>query len=303
MKTIIQKSVFAATLVLLATQAFAGIDAIKASNNQVGIQYVNTNVDYTETLPDGTKADTENGQVPGFGFSISVMKDLFLGNDYFQAQFSRLNGSTNYVGSYVVPTYVGVPIGAYGSLSQSDSAQVTDFSARYGKGFDIKDNLMLTPYIEIGRHEWKRTLGAGCMLAAVASCGSSEDYTNNYWGLGVLGQVSPASNIVLTANAFLGRTFSSSISGSGQGYAVGIPASTTSFGDQGLGNSTIYKVGASADYAFTDTIHGNIGLDYVSFDYGKSDLFSPNPLIAPYAFEPDSKTRYTTVKVGLGYAF
>ena len=303
MKTNIQTSVLTAIFALSATQAFAGIDAIKSSNNQVGIQYVNTNVDYTETLPDGTKADTENGHVPGFGLSISVMKDLFFGNDYFQAQFSRLNGSTGYVGSYAVPTYVGIPIGAYGSLSQTDSAQVTDFSVRYGKGFDIKDNLMLTPYLEIGHHEWKRTLGSTCMLAAVASCGSSEDYKNSYWGLGFLGQVSPASNIVLTANAFLGRTFSSSISGSGQNYAVGVPAPTTSFGDQSLGNSMIYKVGASADYSFTDKIHGNIGLDYVSFEYGKSDLFSPNPAIDPYAFEPDSKTRYTTLKVGLGYAF
>ena len=303
MKNNIQTSALAAILALTTTQAFADINAIKASNNQIGIQYVNTNIDYTETLPDGTKADTENGHVPGFGLSVTVMKDLFFGNDYFQAQFSRLNGSTDYVGSNSAPGFLSGPLEAYGSLSQSDSAQITDFSARYGKGFEVNDQVLITPYAEIGHHEWKRGLGNKCIYASIANCSASESYENSYWGLGAMAQISPISKLVITANAFVGRTISSSISGEGVSSLVAVSYPTSSFGAQSLGNSTLYKIGASADYAFTKEVHGNIGVDYLSFDYGKSDLFSSNPLIPPFVYEPDSKTRYITIKVGLGYAF
>ena len=303
MKTDRKNVILAAILCLPAMQACAGIEDIKAANNQAGIQYVNTDVNYKETLPDGTTADTENGHVPGFGLFVSVMKNLFLGNDYLQAQFTRLNGNTHYVGSLFVPAFVGYPIGAYGSLGQSDGAQITDFSVRYGKGFVVNENLLITPYAEIGNHQWKRMLDTSCAVTAVANCASSEKYDNSYWGVGAMGQMSPATRWVLAANVFVGRTFSSSISGTGQNYAVGIPASTGTFGAQDLGNDFLYKLGLSADYAFTKTLHGSIGVDFVSFDYGKSDLFSPNPAVSPYAYEPDSSTRYTTLNIGLGYSF
>jgi hypothetical protein len=48
-------------------------------------------------------------------------------------------------------------------------------------------------------------------------------------------------------------------------------------------------------------LHGNIGIDYTSFSYGISSVY---PVGGGYvAWEPDSKTNYTTVKVGLGFAF
>ena len=95
----IQKIFVAAILSLSATQVFADIVAIKEANNQIGISFVATHVDYKETLSDGTIFDTEKGWVPGFGLSISAMKDVLFGNDYFEASFTRLNGNTNYQGS------------------------------------------------------------------------------------------------------------------------------------------------------------------------------------------------------------
>ena len=69
MNSNMQKLFVLAVLSLTATQALAGIDAIKASNNQIGVQYVSTKVDYTEKV-DGLIADTEKGHIPGFGLSF-----------------------------------------------------------------------------------------------------------------------------------------------------------------------------------------------------------------------------------------
>ena len=299
MNSNIQKILVAAILSLTATQALAGIDAIKASNKQIGVQYVSTNVDYTEKV-DGLIADTEKGQIPGFGLSISMMKDLFFGNDYFYASFTRLNGDTRYTGSSYVdavyPTFY-VP-GQYGTLQRSDSFQATDFTARYGKGIEFNQTFLMTPYVEAGYHEWHRGIGKSPIDTYGSTPITSEKYTNGHFGVGLMGQLSPISNLVLTANALVGRTIGADILVKGAGTSP----STASTGSQGLGNSTIYRFGVSADYAFTEKVHGNIGVDYTSFDYGKSNDFIPsNTNTAIY--EPNSESSYTTIKLGVGYAF
>jgi opacity protein-like surface antigen len=102
---------------------------------------------------------------------------------------------------------------------------------------------------------------------------------------------------VLTLDGFIGHTFSSKISGSGTTYLNTIPGVFTSFSPQDLGDKAMYRLGVSADYAFTTQIHANIGVDYLAFKYGRSAIFNE------YSYEPDSKTNYTNVKVGVGYAF
>ncbi len=69
----------------------------------------------------------------------------------------------------------------------------------------------------------------------------------------------------------------------------------------GLGGSALNKFGVAADYAFTKHLHGNVGVDYMSFKYGMSSVFPVGGSLV--AWEPDSKTSYTTVKIGMGYAF
>ena len=279
----------------------AGITDIKSANNQLGIQLISNYTDYKETFIDGTLADTEKGWIPGFGFSGSFMKDVFLGNDYFKAQFSRIDGGLDYLGSVSNPTVAYLGETAYGSYAQNNNATITDFNFRYGKGFEINDKLMITPYGELGHHEWKRDLGDTCVVGSVP-CSSSEKYAHYNYGIGGLIQYSPLQNWVFGIDALIGRTFSSQISGQGNTYLVVTPGGfTSSFKGQDLGDKTIYRIGVSADYAFTSKIHGNIGVDYVDFKYGKSDVFSD--AFGGDIYEPDSKTNYTNIKVGIGYAF
>ena len=72
------KKILITLLLVLSTHAFADINDIKSANNQVGIQLITSDIDYKEKLSDGTTANTEKGYVPGFGLSISAMKDLLL---------------------------------------------------------------------------------------------------------------------------------------------------------------------------------------------------------------------------------
>jgi hypothetical protein len=262
----------------LSAAAFAGTSDIKASNNQIGIQVISTNVDYTETGngifgATGT-LDTETGGVPGDALFISSMKNLWLGNDYFEAEYDHSSGNTNYVGGYIGP-----PATPYGSVVGTSSAELTNFSFRFGNGFGFRDKFMLTPYLEFGHHEWDRGVNYG------------EIYTHNYVGFGALGQYSPVGKLVLSANAMLGETFGSYIT-------VNSGAGLNGFSGE-LGNSNLYKIGIAADYAFVQNLHGNIGVDYMSFNYGISAVYPVNG----GSLEPDSKTNYTTVKIGLGYAF
>jgi len=266
------------------TTAFADVSDIKASNNQLVFGIMSTNVDYTETgdgtlTPSGT-LDTEKGSVPGYALSISTMQDLWLGNDYIETEYDNSSGNTDYTGALCSTTACG----AYGSYVGTSGATLINYSARYGKGYMVNEEFMLTPYAELGHHEWDRRVNSG------------EIYTHNYYGIGVLGQYSPASKLVLSANALFGSTFGSNIIvNSGPGFSGFSGA---------LGNSTLYKIGLAADYAFAQNWHGTIGVDYTSFSYGISAQY-PGVVngINVILWEPDSKTKYTMVRIGLGYGF
>jgi hypothetical protein len=211
--------------------------------------------------------DSERGDVPGAVLSYSAM----WANDYYlQMQYGQSEGDTRYVGQALIGGT------GYGSVVDRSGAKMTDYHLRFGRGFGVASEIMLTPYAELGRHRWERGVNAG------------ETYTHDYAGIGALAQYSPMHKLVLTANVLAGRSFHSHIDvGGAAPYAF----------SASLGNSDLYKVGIAADYAFTKEFHGTLGLDYTSFDYGYSATSSGG------YYEPDSRTRNTSVYVGVGYAF
>ncbi len=273
-----KKTALAVSLLMAAAPGLADTPAIISANNQFGIQRTSTNVNYTETGNGifGTQTgtlDTENGPVPGFGISFSSMKGPE--NDYFRVEFDQANGSTNYTGA--VCTAAGC--GAFGSYKGISTATLTDLSARVGNGYLLQDGLMATPYVELGRHQWDRGVNYG------------ELYTHWYFGIGVLAQYSPESRLVLSANAMLARTFSSNIDVNGGFGFSGFSGA--------LGNSLMPRVGLGADYALAPKVHATFSVDYTRFRYGISAVF---PVTGGYAWEPDSRTTYVTIKLGLGFS-
>lgn len=296
MKSALAISVFS---VSFQTALSAGMEDIISSNSQLGAQFVTTDVDYRERV-DGQKIDSENGFVSGYGFSFSAMKDLLFGHDYLAFQFSQLNGETNYVGSsnsYPAVVTDSAGFSNYGSVKQANGAKLIDFSGRLGKGFEITDTILVTPYVEVGHHNWQRKIDTPALYTVFnpPSNLSKESYNNFYYGFGAMAQIAPIDKLVFTANAMVGSTFSSvmTLTG-GHSYAVG--AVNGSDGKYNLGGSVLYKVGLSADYAIYKNFHVNAGAEYIEFDYGKSQMVG-------YSYEPFSQTNYTTVRAGIGYAF
>jgi hypothetical protein len=201
----------------------------------------------------------------------SIPKTAAFSDDYLRLQYSKNSGHTNYTGAYLSG-------GAYGSVVDQTGATMTDYNLRWGKGFRMSQEVMLTPFAEFGHHEWKRAINYG------------ETYTHNYFGIGGLAQYSPFQRLVLTANALVGRTYGANIDVAGP---IGFNGP--------LGSTNLYKVGVSLDYAFTNFLHANIGIDYTAYKYGRSANYRAADGIEYY--EPNSQSKYTTVSAGIGYAF
>jgi hypothetical protein len=262
-------------LVLASNVAQAG--DIVSSNNQLSLDFAAVNFGYKETgngifgTPTGT-LDTETRWVPGVSVSLSAMQDWGLQNLYLSARYTYFNGNTSYVGGHLFPPT------PFGSVRASDGATVNDIDARLGKGLALGPNVMMTPFFGMGYQDWNRAVNAG------------EDYTHAYYGGGLLLQVSPFNRLVLSADALVGETFDSHINVQGLNGFSG-----------SLGNSMIYKLGLSGDYAITPTIHANAGVEYENFSYGMSAIHVIPMCCA--VWEPDSRTSNVTVRVGLGIAF
>jgi hypothetical protein len=274
----LKKILYLIAYTMVSAGACADTGDIKFSNNQIRVQAISTYVDYTETGNGtlGTKTgilDTESGPVGGFAVALSFMNNLLLKNDYLELNVDFSNGKTKYIGSYQG--------GTYGSVVTQSTATFHNFGGRYGTGFALKEHVMLTPYIELGKHQWYRGVNSG------------ELYTHNYYGIGIMGQYSPIKKWVYSASFMYGSTF---------GSAITVNSGSTYSGFSGaLGNSAKYKAGLSADYAISKEMHLNAGIEYVSFSYGMSGIY---PIGGGYvAWEPDSKTNFTIFKLGLGSEF
>jgi opacity protein-like surface antigen len=270
-----------------------GYSDITAANNQISVDFATTNVDYVEFNPPnapfrdpllavGAPLDTENGWVPGVSVTGTAMFNLGqLCNVYVQGRFSYFNGHTDY----------WQPLGRLPGVS---GAKIWEEDFRLGKGFDLAPNVMLTPYLGAGLRRWDRDL---CVAGACVGNGFHEDYKHGYWGAGLMLQVSPISRLVLSASGLVGRTVGSEINGGPNGGNPTIVPFHAA-----LGNSTIYKVEGSADYAITQNIHANVGVEWTRFTYGLSAPFVVDRFGNP-AVEPDSRTNTVTVRAGLGFAF
>ena len=243
-------------------------------NNQVAVYFLSTNFDYKE-YSGGELLDKETDWVSGGAVSASLMRNWIVDNFYLYGQFSMNSGETKYTGqSFLNGT-------GYGSVVDKSDADVWDLDLRVGKGFQLQQNFMVTPYLGLGWHEWDRGVNAG------------ETYSHSYVGAGLLVQFSPIDRFVVSASGLIGKTYNSEIDIAGR----------LGFKDD-LGNSTIYKLGLEGDYALTRNLHLKAGVEYVDFDYGKSGvhefIVNGNKI---GVLEPDSETSNLTVKAGVGYTF
>lgn len=249
---------------------------IVTANNQVNFNVSGAYLDYLESSG-STRLDSEKGWTPGLAVSGSVMTDLAIENLYLYGQLSWNKGNSNYVGSYMN--------GQYGDVRQSDKAEIFNEDFRIGKGFAMSDDFMVTPYLGLGARQWSRKI--------TNPGGYREDYSHGYAGGGVMVQFSPGPGWVLSVNGLIGSTFAASMRTSLTAGGAALTPQTYN-----LGNAAIYMAGISIDRAITDTIHANVGVDYLNFRYGRSPVSSLDS-----TYEPDSRTSQVALKAGLGFSF
>lgn len=269
-------ALLASLLAISAISAHAEpVGDILAANNEVGVSLVRTTVDYHEL--DSTRQfgnaylDSEAGSVPGYALSVSVMRDLWLGNDYLAMGSSHVNGSTAYTGGYIQG-------GTYHPTTATSGATLSDMWARAGRGFFVSEAAMVTPYAELGSHTWNRYVGQSSPM------GYPETYKHRYAGAGLMMQYVPMDNLVVSGDVLLGHTFSAAIT-------------TPHMSGASLGSSAMYRMGLGLDYRVYGNAHLTASVNWTHFDYGQSAV-QPSGY-----FEPDSQTTNRTLQVGFAYGF
>jgi len=262
------------------------VNDITRANNQVSLDFTETSFWYGPEIDEpesgitpvhpGLPLDAETAYLPGLQVTGSAMANIgAICNLYISGSFSWFQGNTSYF--------------QFGGPSATNQATVEDSDFRLGKGFNVGPNAMITPYFGAGTNSWNRYLtGPG---------GYREIYTHDYAGAGVLLQYSPGPGWVLSVDGLIGEAFNSSMTTSltPGGFPI-IPAT------YGITNKPVYMVGGSVDYAITEHLHANAGVEYTYFQYGESPWY-PVPALGPGVFqnEPNSTTSYLTAFIGLGY--
>ncbi|MET0222073.1 MAG: hypothetical protein ABW213_15585 [Tardiphaga sp.] len=251
------------------------INPILIANTQVGLGIVGHHVDYNETTSFAPRFSSERGWVPGLQATVSAMAPMAdITNVYVMGRISWIKGTTQY------SAFAG-PV-----TSDRSGADMRDADVRFGKGFDVAANWMVTPYLGAGYHDWDRDFNNRS-----GPFGYRELYQHGYVGAGVLLQWAPTQQLVISANGLAGTTFNAKMTTFFNGGALITPQ------DYRLGNSAMYLAGLSTDLAITREWHLNAGIDYATWRYGASPPGTDGSL------EPDSRTAIWTVKAGFGYSF
>ncbi|MBU2831571.1 autotransporter outer membrane beta-barrel domain-containing protein [Acidithiobacillus ferriphilus] len=295
----------AAGLVFCSTSAFADgapfVDQnpIVVANNEVGIAATGTLMNYQEHITPGP-SDTESGWMPGFRVSASGMNSDsgLLPLVYLAVAYQYNNHSVTYHGALLNPGHT--------PLTDPSASVTQSASVKLGKGFNITNDLMITPYVTYNWYHWSRSSGI-----------NHEIYSQNSVGVGFMTQYSPMQDLVLGVDAAwlygIGSGMhkpEASVASLGGPYVEYAPPGQ----NYHIKNRATVKVSLDADYTIAHSWHIIGGVQYMHTNFGQSPGVSSylvdtntgaaTPLPDRYAFyEPDSSTNLFTLSLGIAYAF
>jgi len=236
--------------------AKADVQTIRKANTAYWLGVGAAQHNYKESV-----TPTPNSQ-HGWVTSIGGGLDYMAVNDlYLSADASVSLGADYYKGAYLIS---GTP------YEGTTHATITTFDGKIGRGFALSNEVMATPYVNLGFRYWDRNLG--------------NQQVENYYHFaalaGAMVQYSPAARWVLTTYGAVGGTFGAHMKTDGLNF--------------NLGNAAIYKAGGKISYGLTDRWDVFTSLDFDHFRYVRSKVVSGY-------YEPSSFTNDTILRVGVAY--
>lgn len=256
-------------------------DAIISANNEVSFVVGALNQNYHETSKapqlTGPYLDSESGVQPAAQLAVSRQASLFgISNVYTAASVSVAAGHSSYSGFAIAPANfdaIGKP------ATQNKRSFTADVDLRLGKSFTANSSgtVQLTPYLFYGYHNWSRD--------------KIERYSHDEIGIGMLGQYSLSSSVVLSLDLNVSRTF------------AGLVQSTHGV-DERLGSAYSPSLLVGADYALTKRLHLVAHYQVKRFSYGASaSVTGEYAGMSGSWYEPASRTLQQSFMIGAAWSF
>lgn len=251
----------------VAVPAKADVATIRDSNNTIWGSMGGHLLNYKE--PGDPLPDSQHGWLPSFAVGVNYMgrSDLYLAADAsVSIGEDHYNGAVynSGTGEYDIP------------FDHDSRATISTVNLRAGKGFALGHNVMVTPYVDLGFRFWERDV-----------VGYVEDYRNFEGLAGAMLQYSPVRRLTFTLYGEAGSTFGSEMESDSVEFS--------------LGNSVVYKVGGKVGYDISNRFQIFTALDFTHFHYTRSDWEQVDNYW--WAYEPNSNTTGTTLRVGLAYHY
>jgi hypothetical protein len=255
-------------LAVMAVPATADNQTLRSADNAVWLSGGGSFFNYKEPSVAPNLPDSERGELGSVAAGASVLGSgnaLGLAKNLYAAiETTGSFGDAHYNGAYFYYPTV--------ALQGTTSETIWTVDGKLGRAFPLGNVAMLIPYGELGYRYWNRDLGGG----------QTEEYQNGNILGGVMLQLSPAERWILSAYGAGGTTFAPQMQTDGTTYDLGL--------------SGMYKIGAKIGFDVTPKVELFSTLDYDHFSYGKSSVIAG-------AYEPNSHTEDTAVRVGAAYHF
>jgi hypothetical protein len=263
----------------------AHVNPILGANSEIGIEFLDTQSNYSENIVSPSGSDVENGMMPGFTlFGKDTFNAFGIRHWYTSISYTRTSGQTTY---------------GYGQFNESAQHSTNNLQAKFGKTFFLNANNAVTPYFFGGYRSWHRVVPG--------AVSDPENYHNGYIGLGAKYQMSVTRHLVLSANSGVGEVIGGGLAGSMGAYThyFNMPSTV----DFSLAPRPYYTLGVGADYRVTTRLHLLATAQYTNFMYGGSQwqYFQGNqPITQGYETgfrEPSSQTSNLSVGLAVAYQF
>ncbi len=260
-------------LALPASASASGLPnrTLTAIDNSVSLSFMESEVGYGERVsgPSSRYFDTDQGGLPGGRIAITGLRDDGIHNLYARISFSQVSGHLGYNG------------GAGSTpLMFPEYSKMTDWALRVGQGFVWGRDVLFTPYLTYGIHNWWR----GEPPSVTNPGDYTESYSNEYLGGGLLFQVAMTQRLAMSLNLAYAETLRPSINAPLLGLS------------EGLGTSPWKRAGVSFDYLIgrNDSIFA--GARFTTFSYGAGPVVTTNTGFV--GNEPYSKTNIVDYDFG-----